>query len=195
MAITPPSTPPSPASPAPIAADNSLSDVFSDSPPSTPAQSSIPSDISRLRSTHATAGYRDGISKSKTQSLQPGFDEGYSLGAVFGLRVGYLLGALEGLSCAYRTHRHESDRFNSLIKQARREMEIEKIFAKEYWDKDGIWTYHVIAEAEEASFQEVADQHPTVRKWGGTVGDEIEKAGLKLGRFEGADWEAGRIGD
>ncbi|KAL8985824.1 MAG: hypothetical protein Q9177_004326 [Variospora cf. flavescens] len=76
-----------------------LSDIFSDSPPASPTskQPSEPSDIPRLRSTHATNGYRDGISASKDQALQPGFDEAYPLGAILGLRVGYVLGVLEGL--------------------------------------------------------------------------------------------------
>ena len=112
MALTPPSTPPSARSPSP---DVTLDDVFSSSPPrldtivhdpSDPAQSSSmqnhPSDIPRLRQVHATAGYREGISRAKAQSLQPGFDEGYGLGATFGLHVGYLLGALKGLVALYQ---------------------------------------------------------------------------------------------
>ncbi len=193
MAVTPPSTPPSPSSPIRIATNNNLSDVFSDSPPSTPAQSSLPSDIPRLRSTHATAGYRAGISSSKTRSLQPGFDEGYPLGAVFGLRVGYILGALEGLWSAYRTQGESKDQIILLIKHAREQLKIQNIFAKEFWNKEGVWTYEVTAKAEEASFQEVVEQHPLVRKWVETVGEEVERAGVKLGKFDGTEWEAGRV--
>ncbi len=196
MAATPPSTPPSPSSPVQAAnTNNNLSDIFSDSPPSTPTQSGIPSDVPRLRSTHTTAGYRAGISSAKTRSLQPGFDEGYSLGAVIGLRVGYLLGALEGLWCAYDTGCEGKGRLKSLLKTGREELKIEKIFGKEYWDKDGVWTYEVTSEGGEATFQEVAEQHPIVRTWDQKVKEEIEKAGIKLGRFEGSEWEAGRIGN
>ena len=195
MTITPPSSPPSPSSPIQVAADNNLSDIFSDSPPPTPTQSGILSDIPRLRGTHATAGYRAGISTSKVSSLQPGFDEGYSLGAVFGLRVGYILGALEGLWSAYRTQCKEKDQLKSLIGQAHEQLAIEKIFAKEYWDKDGLWTYEVSAEGEEVSFQEVIEHHPTVKKWYERVQKEIERSGIKLGVFEGIEWEAGRTPD
>lgn len=195
MAITPPSTPPSPSSPVHTHTNDHLSDIFSDSPPSTPSQLAIPSDIPRLRSTHATAGYRAGISTSKTRSLQPGFDEGYSLGAVFGLRVGYIVGALKGLWSAYATACEEKDRLNELIRKCGQKLKIESIFGKEYWDEKGVWTYEVTAKGDEVTFQEVAEQHPMLREWGETVRQEIGKAGIKLGRFEGNEWEAGRIGD
>lgn len=199
MAITPPSTPPSPSSPAqvpPTTTNNDLSDIFSDSPPSTPAaQPSHPSDIPRLRSTHATAGYRAGISSSKTQSLQPGFDEGYSLGAVFGLRVGYILGALEGLWGSYDGQCEEKDRLRRLLREAREELKIERVFGKEFWGEDGVWTYEVVGTGEEATFLEVAVQHPVIRKWDGRIGEEVRRAGVKVGRFEGSDWEAGRVGE
>lgn len=193
MTSTPPSTPPSPTSPIQGHNDNSLSDIFSDSPPSTPTQADVPSDIPRLRSTHTTAGYRAGISVSRTQSLQPGFDEGYSLGAVFGLRIGYILGALEGIWGAYDTQSGERSRLSKLLKRARDELRIEKVFAPDHWDKDGVWTYEVIGEQDVVTFEEVAQQHPVVRKWNEIVKEEVQNAGLKLGRFEGSEWEAGRI--
>ncbi len=56
-----------------------------------------------------------------------------------------------------------------------------------------MWTYEVTAKAEEASFQEVVEQHPLVRKWVETVGEEVERAGVKLGKFDGTEWEAGRV--
>lgn len=193
MAVTPPSTPPSPSSPVRAVTDNNLSDIFSDSPHPTPAETDIASDIPRLRSTHATAGYRDGISTSKTRSLQPGFDEGYSLGAVFGLQVGYILGALEGLWSAYNVQSEEKSRIRSLIRQARTQLVIERLVAQEYWNKDGLWTYEVAAEGEEASFREVVQQHPILRRWDEVLREEVKTAGLNLGRFEGDEWEAGRI--
>ena len=193
MAVTPPSTPPSPTSPPHIVANNDLSDVFSDSPPTTPAHTSIPSDIPRLRGTHATAGYRAGISTSKTQFLQPGFDEGYSLGAVFGLRIGYLLGALEGLSNSRCLQQERKDRIISLYKEAQEQLKMENIFSQEFWDKDGIWTYGVVTNGDEVTFQEVAEQHPVVQKWDATVIEQVKKAGVMIGRFEGTEWEAGRI--
>ena len=193
MTATPPSTPPSPSSPPQVIANNTLSDIFSDSPPSAPTQTCIPSDVPRLRSTHVTAGYRAGISTSKTQSLQPGFDEGYSLGAVFGLRVGYILGALEGLWKSYHPQDERKDRIKSSFKEAQEQLRIEAIFAKEFWDQEGIWTYEVTANGDEATFQEVAEQHPVVWKWDAKVTEEVKKAGVKTDTFEGTEWDAGRI--
>ena len=97
MPITPPSTPPSPEPPALALDHNDLADVFYDSPPLSPARVSARSDIPRLRSTHTTAGDREGFNDSNPHNLQPGFDQGYGFGAAFGLEVGCIVGTLEGL--------------------------------------------------------------------------------------------------
>lgn len=65
------------------------------------------SDVPRLRSVHVTAGYRDGIADGKTRSVQAGFDEGYSLGAVMGLNVGWIMGILDGLIVAMAMKRQK----------------------------------------------------------------------------------------
>ncbi|KAK8907766.1 hypothetical protein QC760_003649 [Botrytis cinerea] len=49
------------------------------------------SDIPRLKEKHETEGYRDGVTKGKSESVQKGFDEGYGLGAVLGLRIGKII--------------------------------------------------------------------------------------------------------
>ncbi|KAI4140618.1 MAG: hypothetical protein LQ341_003763 [Variospora aurantia] len=181
--------------------NNSLSDIFSDSPPASPTskQASEPSDIPRLRSTHATNGYRDGISVSKDQALQPGFDEAYPLGAILGLRVGYVLGVLEGLCGALRSQkpltpsteregggeteavrREEAQQSQELLAQAKEELTIEKLFGEEYWGSDGMWAYDIDRkEEEDVTFWEVADQHPMVRKWLGRARDEALRAGIR----------------
>ncbi|CAF9903771.1 MAG: Essential protein Yae1, N terminal [Alectoria fallacina] len=190
MPLTPPSTPPSPSSPT----NNHLSDIFSDSPPNSPTTAD-PSDIPRLRSTHSTAGYRAGISTSKQRSVQPGFDQGYSLGAVFGLQVGYILGVLEGL---WSAHPHEGEKRRTsgqLVKEARKDLAVEKIFGREWWREDGIWRYQVVGMEEEVTFREVVDAHPLVRRWAEMVDREIKIADVKMGRFEGSEWEDGRMGD
>src|SRR5947207_4804130 len=95
-----------PPSPSPPASDLATTlDVWGTPSPlsrsTSPAHpSSDPSDIPRLRSQHATAGYRDGIVASKEVSMQTGFDEGYALGAAVGLRAGVLVGSVEGLFAA-----------------------------------------------------------------------------------------------
>ncbi|EEA19443.1 essential protein Yae1, putative [Talaromyces marneffei ATCC 18224] len=93
--------------------NNSLDDIFDSSPdghnhenreihnnddiiPST-RSTAEPSDLPFLRRQHVTAGYRDGITASKSEHVQRGFDAGYPVGAQFGLRVGTILGILEGL--------------------------------------------------------------------------------------------------
>ena len=191
MALTPPSTPPSPSSPN---VTNCLSDIFSDSPPTSPTAAD-PSDIPRLHGTHSTAGYRAGISTSKEQTMQSGFDEGYSLGAFFGLRVGYILGALEGLCLAYSHENEARKRLDPMVKEAKEQLNLEKIFGREWWGEDGIWKYEVHGKQEEVTFPEVVNAHPLVRKWVERVEHEIEIAGVKVGRFQGREWEEGRMGD
>ncbi|KAI4123676.1 MAG: hypothetical protein LQ347_006060 [Umbilicaria vellea] len=175
-----------------------LHDVFSDSPPPSPSltatgtlQSQDPSDIPRLRTTHTTAGYRDGIAVSKTTSLQPGFDEGYSLGAVLGLRVGYIIGVLEALYAALSAT--EKQRIGKMLNEARDELSVEKVFARGNWGEDGVWVYEVAGKEEEVTFEEVADAHPVLKNWTSRVKEEMDKFGVDEGRFQGEEWERGRI--
>ncbi|KAI9708799.1 MAG: Essential protein Yae1, N terminal [Bogoriella megaspora] len=83
---------------------NTLDDIFgsSDSEPGRPLNTAPiePSEIPRIRSTHVTNGYRDGISESKARYVQDGFDEGYALGAVLGMKAGWILGVAESLAKA-----------------------------------------------------------------------------------------------
>lgn len=93
--------------------DNSLDDIFGSSPPegththtgshtehqSHPqSQSADPSDLPALRRQHVTAGYRDGVSTSKGEHVQEGFDAGFPVGAQLGMRAGTILGILEGIA-------------------------------------------------------------------------------------------------
>ncbi|KAJ5965811.1 hypothetical protein N7481_012525 [Penicillium waksmanii] len=90
--------------------DNSLDDIFGSSPPAGtnvhPATSHAqlqqpttgPSESPALRRQHVTAGYRDGVSASKGEHVQEGFDAGYPVGAQLGMRAGTILGILEGLT-------------------------------------------------------------------------------------------------
>ncbi|MCJ1468935.1 Essential protein Yae1, N terminal [Pseudocyphellaria aurata] len=177
--------------------------------------SDVASDMPRLRATHCTAGYRDGISATKEQWLQPGFDEGYSLGAVLGLRVGYLLGVLEGLCAAVaRGHMRggeDGERLRKLLKDARAELALQNVFAREWWGEDGVWKFPVRAGAtaaasggernygededeEEVTFVEVADQHPLLTRWSHAVRAEMQRAGVhETNIFDGDEWESGRI--
>ncbi|KAF3390631.1 putative protein yae1 [Penicillium rolfsii] len=91
------------------AVDNSLDDIFGSSPPRATREvpSSLeheststtePSDLPSLRRQHVTAGYRDGVSTSKGEHVQRGFDAGFPVGAQLGMRAGTILGILEGIT-------------------------------------------------------------------------------------------------
>ncbi|OKO97308.1 hypothetical protein PENSUB_10102 [Penicillium subrubescens] len=91
------------------AIDNSLDDIFGTSPPRETrevpstlqhesASTTEPSDLPSLRRQHVTAGYRDGVSTSKGEHVQRGFDAGFPVGAQLGMRAGTILGILEGIT-------------------------------------------------------------------------------------------------
>ncbi|OJJ84320.1 Yae1 family protein [Aspergillus glaucus CBS 516.65] len=96
------------AQPPPPAADI-LDDIFGSSPPqpsslerdSVPAAE--PSDLPSLRRQHVTTGYRDGISLSKGEHVQDGFDAGFPVGAQLGMRAGTVLGIMEGVLRGYES--------------------------------------------------------------------------------------------
>ncbi|PYH93426.1 hypothetical protein BO71DRAFT_355357, partial [Aspergillus ellipticus CBS 707.79] len=94
---------------------STLDDIFGSSPPhpsttttttttTTPAPPAEPSDLPSLRRQHVTAGYRDGISASKSTHVQTGFDAGFPVGAQLGLRAGTILGILEGVLRGYESN-------------------------------------------------------------------------------------------
>ncbi|KAJ5377542.1 uncharacterized protein N7496_004951 [Penicillium cataractarum] len=91
------------------AVDNSLDDIFGSSPPPETREvpsdlrdestsTAEPSDLPSLRRQHVTAGYRDGVSTSKGEHVQRGFDAGFPVGAQLGMRAGTILGILEGIT-------------------------------------------------------------------------------------------------
>jgi hypothetical protein len=189
---------------------NTFDDIFG-SAPSSPTATGLafsdlnsvetePSDISRLRSQHSTAGYRDGLTASKATTLQEGFDEGYSLGAEFGLEIGEILGVLQGIyAAAKKTSHSEADhellaKTKELLGQASRELELGMVFDKGYWDGEGIWTYEVERDGDgEVTFREVVASHPLVMKWRCVVEEEAKRWGLDLKALESED--AKRIED
>lgn len=90
--------------------ENTLDDIFGSSPPpasNEPTNSSEPptepSDLPSLRRQHVTAGYRDGITTSKGQYVQDGFDAGFPVGGQLGIRAGTVLGILEGVLRGYES--------------------------------------------------------------------------------------------
>ena len=60
---------------------------------------------------------------------------------------------------------------------------MQRLFGKEYFGEDGIWTYDVLnqdAEVEDITFKEVADAHPLVKRWTKIARDLAEDSGLDL---------------
>ena len=206
-----------------------FTDIFSSSPSppldnprnanaDSPSTSVGPSDIPRLRATHVTAGYREGIAAAKASALQGGFDEGYPLGAVMGLRTGEILGILEGLSKALESAltraknarseenteitngpilEREVSECLALSAKANEELDVGKMFGREFWSEDGTWTYEVEVktEGEEPSYADVVSSHPLIRKWESKINVLMDKYRLREARWVGEDWEKGRVKD
>jgi len=146
-----------------------------------------PSDMPRLQQEHTTAGYRDGVTVSKAQSVQAGFDEGFGLGATIGGIAGQLLGVLEGLVSAVQAHLPESEdmkRLENLLKNAEGDLSVQAIFGEAYWAADGTWKYEVedaskkTGEEDEVVFSHIAEAHPLIKKWNGVVRAEAHRYGL-----------------
>ncbi|KAK0632460.1 hypothetical protein B0T14DRAFT_560151 [Immersiella caudata] len=179
-----------------IPTNNHLDDVWGDNgdndnlnhPTITPIpEGSHPSDMPRLRQEHTTAGYRDGITVAKAKSVQAGFDEGFGLGATIGLRAGELVGILEGLVGALSSSSSPSssvvsgvERVKGLWEEAKRELGVQVVFGKDYWEEDGTWKYEVAHPEGEAGtvFGDVAMAHPLLVKWDGIVRGEAERYGV-----------------
>lgn len=140
-------------------------DVFGEPDASPEPQSPESRDTARLRRTHTTQGYGDGITRGKGAHLQEGFDEGYLLGGRFGLQTGWVLGVAEGL------------RDERLRAEAAAGLALEKVFSREYFDENGVWTYDV---GGEETLDRVVERHPLVVKWGQRVREEARKKGLEV---------------
>lgn len=177
--------------------NDTLDDIFGSSPPSPTnafalngnrhAGNTEPSDIPRLQEKHETEGYRDGVTKGKGETVQTGFDEGYGLGAVMGLRIGRILGVLEGLYYAVASDGGEGRRVKGLWEDGKRELRTERVFGVEWWGEDGIWRFDVPGEGKggsEVVFGDVVGAHPLVRRWEGVVGEECGRWGVDLGVLE-----------
>ena len=110
-----------------------------------------------------------------------------------------MLGVLEGLVAACGPgvdDKSKHKRLRMLLVQARRELRLEKIFAGNVWKSDGTWGYNVPGEEEgKITWREVVEAHPVIMKWDDAVREEVSIVGVDLQRFEGPEWEAGRIGN
>jgi len=155
-----------------------------------------PSDIPRLRSTHVTNGYREGIAVSKERHMQEGFDEGYTLGAEVGLGAGWYLGALEGIWHALHAGKttfsaeasdsvlaQRRDEMRQMLATAEVELSVQSLFGQDFFGSDGIWLYEVPVPEDgvgEATFQQIAEAHPVLKKWHREVARISGDSGLDL---------------
>lgn len=130
----------------------------------------ILSDLPSRQRALDTDAYREGLANSKGQYVQEGFDEGYSLGANLGLRIGYILGAIQGFVAAWKGHDEVLYRdTKGVYEVAKKELAIEELLGQQWVNEEGIWKWDVHGEDEDATFREVAEQHPLVKKWTGKV--------------------------
>lgn len=95
----------------------------------------------------------------------------------------------------------EKTRLHQLVREARQELAIEKVFGREWWGEDGIWRFEVPdsppsegareadgekrKEAEEnaqqtpeTTFSDVATSHPLLEKWSATIRAEMRRYGI-----------------
>ncbi|KAF8542204.1 hypothetical protein BDD12DRAFT_803099 [Trichophaea hybrida] len=144
------------------------------SPSSFPPTTSPSADLQKLRQTHITLGYRDGITASKSHYLQPGFDEGYQLGGRIGIHVGWIHGVIDALS-----HIFPSDaEVLRAVRDAYCELAVETVYGKEWWDEGGVWKWEV--EGDAVSFDKVVDAFPLLKKWSERVQALAVERGLDL---------------
>lgn len=171
--------------------ESALDDIYGSSPtsPYLNAQASerheMLSDLpSRQRALDADA-YREGLASAKGQFVQEGFDEGYALGADIGLRVGYVLGILRGLVGAWKSHDQEIHKeMLELYEEAQNALAIEQLLGQNWVDEEGIWKWEVQGADGDATFREVAAQHPIVKKWDDKVEDLATRWAVDLKAVE-----------
>lgn len=172
--------------------ESALDDIYGSAPtsPFLDAQSSdraheMLSDLpSRQRALDADA-YREGLASAKGQYVQEGFDEGYALGADLGLRVGYILGILRGFVGAWKGHDQEAhSEVFKMYEDAQKELAIEQLLGQTWVDEEGIWKWEVQGADGDATFREVAAQHPVVKRWDDKVDELATRWGVDLKAVE-----------
>lgn len=114
-------------------------------------------EIKKLRTIHSKRGYVDGITASKEQNLQEGFDASYEQGGLLGKRAGRVLGELQMLDMLYGG---ENKQIRSDLKDAQQELRINKVLSTRNFD-------------EQCNFLS-ADNNP-IEKWEKTVAAHRER--------------------
>lgn len=90
----------------------------------------------------------------------------------------------------------ENEGMRKILNEARRELVLEEVFKKECWGENGVWRFDVEPpEGGEITFPVVADEHPLLKRWLKRLREEMNRVGIGEGRFEGEEWERGRVGE
>ncbi|KAF1838761.1 hypothetical protein BDW02DRAFT_488219 [Decorospora gaudefroyi] len=171
--------------------ENALDDIYGSAPSSptllatAPRNHEILSDLPSRQRALDTDAYREGLANSKGQYVQEGFDEGYSLGANLGLRAGYILGILHGFVSAWKGHDASAYKeVQGVYETAGKALAIEELLGRQWVDEEGIWKWAVVGKDGDATFREVADQHPVVKRWLGVVEELAQRWSVDLGAVE-----------
>jgi hypothetical protein len=127
--------------------DVSDDDIWADSPPRSSSQhtgadadttrpdprpipaAAVLSDLPTVRRRRMADGYRDGLSHSKAQVMQRGFDDGYPIGVQVAMRAGRILGILEGLLSGMRKSAGPGDEGDRARRQGKA-TEVERLLKK-----------------------------------------------------------------
>ncbi|CCJ29884.1 unnamed protein product [Pneumocystis jirovecii] len=111
--------------------------------------------LSNIINCHFNQGYLKGIMQAKKLYSASGFEENYKKSALLGAKAGRLLGLLEGIQFYLEKRGETGENFENLkkwIKKVEKEIEINKIFSKEFLELNGLLKYdeHPILEGFEA---------------------------------------------
>lgn len=170
----------------------SSSPIYPSSPSSSsPTLGPTLSDLPSIQRQHTTDGYRAGLSAGKEDPTvaQAGFDQGYPLGVLLGMRSGYLIGALNELTKMGIVQ-------GKVLGEAEEELEVTQLL-KEMGDKLGKGIVEELQEEGGSVPSEVKDSDdaartwsivnatwidelPTIKRWSGLVADAGKKLGINL---------------
>lgn len=104
-------------------------------------------EIRKLRARHSKRGYLDGLTYSKEENLQAGFNTSFPEGCDLGLKVGLILGTLQLLAAYYGP---KDEKLRNDFSTAQKELKINSILSKTNFDEN---------------FDLIGDKHPIIDKW------------------------------
>jgi hypothetical protein len=164
--------------------------------PSSPTSSSPDfgptlSDLPSVQRQHTTDGYRAGLSAGKEDHTvaQAGFDQGYPVGVILGMRTGFLLGILSELGKLGIIE-------GKVLVEAEEEIEVAKLL-KEMGERLGRGIVEELQQDDGLALSEIKDDNdtiktwstvdaswidelPTIKKWSVVVADAGTKLGVDL---------------